>query len=198
MNKKIFLKKYPRRLSALLGSALLLGATACGGGKIEGENEPVAPTAVWSAYGTEKILQELDYSARHGEKTLKISAFRNEYESAQIVITADKKGEYTVETADLKTADGKVLSKDSFSLYHCKYVHLDTIKDSGVKTSVGDYPDALLPYEVAVDYDENFVERGENQSVWVSLHTDKAQSAGNYTGNFKVKFAGILFLVLFF
>lgn len=195
MNKKVFLKKYPRRLSALLGSALLLGATACGGGGKQENNEPVAPTAVWSAYGTEKILQELDYSARHGEKTLKISAFRNEYESAQIVITADKKGEYTVETADLKTADGKVLSKDSFSLYHCKYVHLDTIKDSGVKTSVGDYPDAILPYEVAVDYDENFVERGENQSVWVSLHTDKAQSAGNYTGNFKVKFAGKEYLV---
>lgn len=195
MKTSVFLKKFPRRLSAVLGSALLLGATACGGGSEQGNNEPVGTTAIWSAYGTEKILQELDYSARHTEKTLQISAFRNEYESAQIVITAGKKGEYTVETADLKTADGKVLSKDSFSLYHCKYVHIDTVKDSGVKTSVGDYPDALLPYEVAVDYDENFVERGENQSVWVTLHAGKEQSAGTYTGNFKVKFAGKEYLV---
>lgn len=186
-----FLKKFTRRFGGVLGSVLLLSTTACGGaGNGNKGEEPIGPTKVWSAYGTEKILQESDYSARHEQKTLKISSFRNEYESAQIVITAGKKGEYTVETADLKKADGTVLSKDSFSLYHCKYVHLDTIKDSGVKTSVGDYPDALLPYDVAVDYDENCVEAGENQSVWVTLHTDKEQSAGVYEGNFKVKFAG--------
>lgn len=192
MKKRVFSKNFVRRVGAVAGSMLILGATACGGGeKVDnGDNGPVGPTEIWSAYGTEKILQELDYSARHNQKTLKISAFKNEYESAQIVITAGKKGEYTVETADLKRADGAVLTKESFSVYHCKYVHLDTIKDSGVKTSVGDYPDALLPYEVAVEYDENFVEKGENQSIWISLHTMKDQPAGTYTGNFKVNFAG--------
>ncbi len=187
-NKKIF-AKYLRRFGALFGSALMLGVTACGDSS-SGNKKSAAPTKVWAAYGTEKILQELDYSARHDEKTLRISAFRNEYEAAQIVITAGKQGKYTVETSDLTTSDGKVLSKDAFQIYHCKYVHLSTIKDSGVKTSVGDYPDALLPYDVALDYQENVVEKGENQSVWVSLRTDKEQSAGVYNGNFKVTFAG--------
>ena len=183
------MKQFGKRLLAVLSGAFLFGFTACGGGSQGGE-KPDGPTSVWAAYGTEKILQGLDYSARHDEKTLQISTFRNEYESAQIVISAGKDGEYTLETADLTSASGEVLSKENFSVYHCKYLYLDTIKDVGVKTSVGYYPDALLPYDVAVNYKENVVEKGDNQSVWVTLHAGKEQSAGVYTGNFKVKFAG--------
>lgn len=183
MQKSKLAGKIFRFVVALSCCCSVLTGVAC-----QKPEEPEAPkeTKVWTATGAEKFLRENDYSARHGNKTLKINAFKNEYESAQIVITSGMDAEYTVQLADLKSASGDVLSKDDFSLYHCKYVYLDVIKDSGATTSVGYYPDALLPYETAVAYDENTVGEGDNQSVWVSLKTGKEQVAGTYTGSFKV------------
>ena len=105
----------------------------------ENPNEPseTLATKVWTASGAEKFLRETDYSARHGEKTLKINAFKNEYESSQIVITSGVDAEYTVQLADLTSSEGNVLKQDAFSLYHCKYIYVDVIKDSGATTSVG-------------------------------------------------------------
>ena len=87
MKNRSFSKNFIRRFGAVAGSMLMLGTVACGGGTKE--KEPDLPTSVWAAYGTEKILQELDYSARYSQKTLKISAFKNEYEAAQVIMTPD-------------------------------------------------------------------------------------------------------------
>lgn len=142
---------------------------------------------VWTALGTEKIMQGTDYSARHSEKTLTIKAFRNEYESAQIILTPDGEVKsYSVATADLKNAAGEVLPKDCFSIYNQKYVEVTTLKDLNVTTGAGFYPDAILPFDKAVSAGENKVEGGKNQGVWVTVKPSKTQSAGTYTGEFTV------------
>lgn len=142
--------------------------------------------AVWTATGTEKIFKESDYSARYGNKTLEIKAFRNEYESAQIVISPSTSAKYQIETADLTSSAGETLSADAFSVYHEKYVYVSSAKETNSIAGVGYYPDALLPYETAVEYGENSIEAGDNQAVWITLKVPKEQTAGNYSGNFKV------------
>lgn len=149
-------------------------------------SEPSGDANVWSAYGTEKILYENDYSARYGEKTLKISAFKNEYESAQIVISSECNAKYTIQKGELKTADGEVLPDTAISIFHEKLVYVEIIKDTGVNTPPGYYPDALLPYETAVEYGENTVDANRNRTVWVQVYVDSNQKAGVYTGNFTV------------
>ncbi len=147
-------------------------------------------TAVWTAYGTEKILADVDYSARHDENAFTIKAFRNEYESAQIVLSPNEKIEkYSIELNDL-TCGENVLSKDSFTVYNQKYVFVDSIKDNNVTTGAGYYPDALLPYETAVEYGENEIEAGKNQGIWITLCASKEQAAGTYTGKFTVDMDG--------
>ncbi len=146
---------------------------------------PKKEVTVWTATGTEKILQDYDYAKFYGNKTLSISAVRNEYESAQIILTGEKGVEYDVALADLKSSDGTVLSKDCFEVYNQKYLYISNIRDSQAVTQIGWYPDALLPFAKAKEYDEN-VTGGKNQGIWITLKTTKDQKAGKYEGNFTV------------
>lgn len=177
-------------LALLLATYLLTSATGC-----NQDTPEFNKIDVWTASGTEKLLRDTDYSVRYGNDTLSISAFRNEYESAQIMISSDiNKGEYTVETADLQGANGEVLSKSAFTVYHEKYLNVTEIKDHNTPYSVGYYPDALLPMETAVEYGENKL-TGKNQGIWITVKPSKEQSAGVYTGTFKVKVDGQAFSV---
>ena len=182
--------QYAVRAAVALSCACMMFAfVACESGG--GTKTPKEVTAeVWTAYGTEKILRDPDYSARYGAKTLTINAFRNEKEAAQIVISPDGDAEYTFELADLINENGTVLPKESFTVYHQKYINLETIKDTVNAQGAGYYPDALLPYEKAVEYDENKITGGQNQGLWISLKADKEQESGVYTGNFKATVAG--------
>ena len=188
------MKKVLKKIGALvLASLLCIGVTACdmnsegtGGTGSGSGGGAVAQTQVWTAYGTEKILADVDYSDRYDGKTLTIKAFRNEYESAQIILTpdADVKS-YTLTLSDL-TSGANVLPKSSFTVYNEKYVFVSEIKDPNVSTGAGYYPDALLPYDVAVAHGENKIEAGNNQGLWITMYADASQAAGVYTGKFTV------------
>lgn len=185
-----------KKILSLLCCLTMFPVSACqvGGGQTSSSNSDSqqeiesAETVVWTASGAEKFMRGMDYSVYHDNCALKISAFRNEREAAQIMISAAETGEYTLELSDLKSSNGDVLSKDSFAVYHEKYITIETIYDSGVLTPAGEYPDALLPYENALLYDENYVQKGKNQGIWVELKADATQAAGTYTGEFEVTF----------
>lgn len=178
------MKKILQKICIFLCVIALLPLSACSNAKVDAGN-----TIVWSAYGTEKILYDLDYSNRYNEKNLNIYAFRNEYESAQIVISADATAKYTVKVGKLVNDDGVELEESAISLYHEKLTLLEKITDKGVNTPPGYYPDALLPYEKAVEYGENTVEKGKNRAIWVEVHASETQPAGVYKGSCEVKVA---------
>lgn len=139
---------------------------------------------VSTASGAEKIMRQ---SAYNGGDTLEISAVRNEYEAAQIIVSSKRDTLYEITPSDLKNQNGDVLGKDNFSLYHEKYVYIDYVLDEKSNITQGYVPDALLPMDVAVAYGENVIFGGQNQAVWAELYVPKDQAAGVYTGNFTVK-----------
>ena len=146
---------------------------------------------VWATTGTERVLGDLDYSMRHDETALHINAFKNEYESAQLIISAKRNiGNYEVKTSDLTDANGNVLKKETFELFHEKYMYVGQIKNHSSPTGVGYYPDALLPMAVAQEYGETSVKENFNQAVWVSVNVPESQTAGTYNGNFTVELDG--------
>jgi len=163
--------------------SLVTGLTGC-----KHKKEEVINTKVWTAPSGQKINQ--DY---HGyseditsQTTLKIEAFRNENESAQILLTPDKDATYDIELNDLKMADGTILPKESFSLFNEKYITVEIAKQPNNTIGSGNYPDALLPWAKAKEYGENKIKAGNNQGIWVNLKANKDQKAGTYTGTFKV------------
>ena len=82
---------------------------------------------VWTATGTERILGDKDYSTRYGQKTLYNLAFQNEYECAQIIVSAKKDvAYYDIEISDLQDANfilylqRKTRSLKSWTLFSAK------------------------------------------------------------------------------
>ncbi len=194
--KRTFFSKFKRVLVVAMCCVLSVGIVACN----EPEETKAADIKVWGAYTTEKILRDKDYTNRYDSTTLKVSAFRNENEATQLIISPSKDVKYTFELSDLKSDNGTILSKDSFSAYIQKYMFVDDVRDKNSLTQVGWYPEALVPYDNAVAYGENVaVARPEsdtegtyyyNNGIYINLKPSKTQPAGLYKGEFTLKIEG--------
>ncbi len=189
--KKTFSKLLSKVIAVCMCLVLSFGIVACkdntGGPK---DND----ITVWTAYSSEKILQNFDYSHRYASKTLKINAFKNEWEGAQIMFTPkyDVKS-YTLTINDLKKADGTVLSKDDFAAFVQLYMEVTAVKDPNSLTGSGTYPEALLPYENAVMHGKNTGVGGGNNGIWVEVKPGENQAAGLYTGSWTLTCDGVAF-----
>ncbi|MBQ9729126.1 MAG: DUF4091 domain-containing protein [Clostridia bacterium] len=150
-----------------------------------GEND--GNVNVWTAGSGEKFIQGVDYSDKYANTTLKLAAFQNEKESAQILITPNVAvGYYYLITSNLSTTRGDVLSISNIEIYHQKYVEITTIKSTGWTEGPGWYPDALLPQDAAVRYEENTIALGMNKGIWITFDIPEQQEAGVYTGTFEL------------
>ena len=115
---------------------------------------------------------------------LKFSAFKNETESAQLqIVSKSDVGQYRVILSDLTSGENVLLSAN-FSLYHQLYTKLSHIAGATNPTGVGEYPDAILPMDVALDAEVTGLKAGINQGVWISVYVPGDQPAGVYTGTF--------------
>ena len=176
-------------LATTLAFSFLLSAVACNG---EGSGLPVTGNVkVCTTHSLEKVLQNKEYNS--GELKLKMDAFKNEYEAAQIIMTPDYDvRSYTLTLSDL-TSGENTLDKGNFDLYHEKYIALERDvegKDKHFYNGLSPYqngdmsPDALLPMYAAIEYGENVIAKGNNQGIYVSMKVPKEQPAGVYTGKF--------------
>ena len=180
------MKKVNSVIALLLAIVLALPLSGCKGGTEpnkdgdEGKTETFG--TVWSAPPTVKILQkDVDYEAKQ-EAKLVYHTVRNEYESNQLVITAEKDiDSYYLEKADLTGAAG-TLSKEDIEVYSEKYVTInETRYFDNTDTAV---PDALLPIDTAKEYGELKIEKGNNAVFWIRLHIPAEQATGEYSGKF--------------
>ncbi len=172
--------------SVLLSLLLLTSLCACSGGDTP---PPVVlneeDVKVWTTQGTEKILQDVAYTDRD-DSGIALNTFKNEYESSQIIISAQKDVQsYSLELADL-TCGSATFEKENITLYAEKYIDVIYVKETAIGAKPGSYPDALLPMQTCVDYGENKVKAGENQGIWLEFFIPEGQTAGVYSGTFKL------------
>lgn len=205
MTKKSFFKRaLSKALLLTVGIILVLTSVACTGGAslYDGEGSSEPDVHVWTARSSERVLlqkydqqtlnfndnEKVDYSDHYGNTTLYINAFQNENEIGQIIIspTVDIKA-YNLTIADL-TCGTNVLSTDCFTIYNAKYMGVPAKEGN---QGSGYYPDAMLYLDKAVEYGENHVEKGNHQTIYVSVKPAKGQAAGVYTGNFTVTADGV-------
>lgn len=112
----------------------------------------------------------------------------NEAESFQIILTAKEDvKEYTVHVSDFCLDSGEKLDGE-VEVFHEKYMHIDEILPPEQERGKipGWYPDALLPYQKAVEYKENFIPKGENQGVWFTVYANPSAKAGVYSAKAKI------------
>ena len=173
-------KFFGKAVAVVLAAGMAFSAGACNE-KTGGNNN----ISVWTADSTVRINRDKDYG-RESDLSFRIAMTRNEYESAQVILTPEKEvSSYSVTLSDLTSAEGKTLSKENFSVYNQKYLNV-TNQSDGFSTGFGWYPDALLPMETAEKYGENTIAAGENQGLWITCYCPKDQAAGTYNGTFTV------------
>lgn len=141
---------------------------------------------VWSAPNTVKVSKDaIDFSDKR-EPKLFYQAVKNEYESAQLLITAEKNiTGFELYVSDLRS-DKHVLAASNIEVYVQKanYFH------DHMYYGDGSLPDALIPMGVAGAYAENRIVAGQNGGLWVTIYIPKDIEAGIYEGTFLLALDG--------
>ncbi len=139
---------------------------------------------VWSTNALEKVQRDIEYNVETPAK-LSIELAKNEIEGGQFIVTnlGDYQvQEFTVKMSSLKNANGAEIPADAVKVYLQKYLNVTHKMNADPSVSAGYVPDAILPFEKAVEYGENKVE-GTNQGVYVTVETQTDTAAGTYLGN---------------
>ena len=144
---------------------------------------------LWSAPSYVKIYQDIDYSQSeeylefYNSTELSLSMFINEKEGVHLILTPDYDvNEYIVSISDLISSNGKKITKDKISIYNQKYVDVTVPSASHTNSVLGMVPDAILPFEKAVQYEENKIAANNNQGIYFEIDS-KGVVAGTYSGS---------------
>ena len=134
---------------------------------------------------------------------LLFSAAKGEKESGQVILyngigLSDL--HYFINFSDFTNETGYIIEKDNVSTYIQHYVNVTENWDSGTYNSsyypngktvlgTGYYPDALIPYDVAVFSGENSLSSvgGNNNGIWFTLSVPKDARAGLYRGTLTIE-----------
>ncbi len=170
----------------LLAGAALFTLTGCG------KNAQPAKCSVWSTYNTTKVIQQTSRNDAYEQKdaSLSLQMMQNEYEGAQLIITAEEALRYILTAGELKSEAGDVFPAENIQIYHQKYQTIKTHYNGDPAFQAGDaIPDMLLPMDIAVAYEENTVAANTNQGMTVEFNS-KDVPAGVYTGSFTLDLDG--------
>ena len=147
---------------------------------------------LWTAPSYVKIYQDIDYSANeeylewYNSADLQISMYKNEKEGGQIILTPDKDVKsYTVSVSNLVAENGAVIDKEKITVYNQKYQDVTFPSKTQTNSTLGMVPDALLPFDKAVEYGENVIEETNNQGIYLEVNS-KDVEAGQYYGNVQI------------
>ena len=182
MNKKI-----GRMIAFGLSCCMILSSAGCGKKETNKEENLATKTSygqVWSAPNTVKIQQnDIDYEGKE-EPVLSYQAVKNEYENAQLFVTAEKEiKHFELQTADLKSGKN-VLKSENFTVYLQHYVSFIDLYGRNIM------PDALIPMDKAVEYEENKILSDSNGALWITAYIPKDTAPGLYEGSFKLVIDG--------
>lgn len=152
-------------------------------------------TFVWAVGNTVKIgrahlIEGSNYIWSSKKKLIKIKSARNEYESFQIVITANSGDLHGLDIGVSDLFGPDTISRKNIMFYREAYYDATMppgYAGSGLSIS-GIYPDALIPFIDPYDSTHNVgapfdVKSGENQPIWVNVYVPPGILPGKYTGN---------------
>lgn len=136
------------------------------------------------AYTT--VLQDKPFSRfLKKEASIIVNPLINGHDAYQIVIQANEAiKNYAVSISCLQNEKGETLDEQFIEIYNCKYTLVKTNVERFYGFGEGYYPNAILPMEKAVEYGENNVGEGHNQSIYFSFYIPENMAPGIYRGDF--------------
>ncbi len=132
-------------------------------------------------------IAKKNYLWDSGKKTVALSGAKNEYVAFQIIVDAKGRDLKDVTVVFSDISGPSVIPTKNIKLFKAHYTNV--WKPSAwplPSTGPGEYPDALIPFDVK-EYGAPFsIAKNRNQAVWVDLYIPKDISAGDYKGTFTV------------
>ncbi len=183
------MKKTVKLCSLILAVLMVAGIAACKPKPAGGNKAGLSDVTLWGMPGTEKVYRDVDkdssyYTDYKTDAKIDLTMARGEYEGGQIIISADKKVEYNVESSALVSGDNTIPA-ENVEIFVEKYISVTaTIENRGLPAA--QYPDAIVPIANIKAAGENTVDAGCNQGIYVRVKTAENQAAGTYSGNLKV------------
>mgnify|MGYP001387875499 FL=1 len=165
-----------KRMIAVILAVLLAAMTVFPAAGLFAQTEPLFE--VWVPANTEKVMRGQPFPDEPVNRTMRLYAARNEYESGQVIVKTGNEPlrKLQVSVSELKhTESSAKIGMEHIQLFQQHYIE--------VKTSTtpyypkGWYPDALIPLQGMLE-----VEPGRNQGIWIKVYVPKGQPAGTYTG----------------
>src|SRR5581483_442124 len=148
---------------------------------------------VWTDHATVKIRPTSP--AKPDQLSAALSAAKNEFESFQLVVTADQGNLSGVDVTvgDLSDGHGNLIAADSIMIYKEAFIRIKT--PSTIQGDTGEWPDALIPKkdEYVGEVRNAFpfsISAGRNQPVWIEIYVPSTAPAGLYTGKATVTATG--------
>lgn len=145
------------------------------------ENEPFQ---LWTTDSLIKIFPDTPPSK---SGIIEISCAKNEYQSAQFAITAQKRLEnVTVEIGKITNESGYVLPSENISWNFVGYIPLNqntyyTPDNELLRKAPAEFPDPLIEDQ------EIIIDPVRTQPVWINVYIPKTAPAGKYNGNITVR-----------
>ena len=165
-------------LATMAGTMTL---TACNGGGNSGSQtssssveEQAKEIEIWSTYNTQKVLRDAhNYDDIKMDAAIKLTMAQGEYEGAQLIITPDMDiSYYNVSVSDLTHVEtGATFDSERIKIYKQEYMYLGAIFQAVDGNVAGYYPDALIPMDAVVAYEENQIAAGDNQGIYFRFST---------------------------
>ena len=145
-----------------------------------------SPFTVWPVDPLEKVFRDSKTPATAAQ-VLSIACARNEYESAQLAVTAaEDLREMTLEVSGLEGEGGARLPAECFGWHFVGFIPLtkntpDTVAAELIRQAPFDAPDPLLE-EQRVS-----LEAGQTLPVWITVHVPQDTPPALYRGRVTVK-----------
>ncbi|TAK02897.1 MAG: hypothetical protein EPO39_12875, partial [Candidatus Manganitrophaceae bacterium] len=148
---------------------------------------------VWTDHAIVKVRPNTP--AKTDQASANLKGARNEFESFQLIVTADSGALSGVDVtvSDFTDNHGHTIPSGNVMIYKEAYINVTT--PSTIQGAAGEWPDALIPKK-----DEYFGEvrnafplavgAGRNQPVWIEIYIPSTTAAGVYTGSATVTAAG--------
>lgn len=176
--------KLKKIVCVLLSGIIICGIlSGCNGNSAENKGE----VSVWSKSSTVNVMQDVEYEDSFKESPhYVVDGGRGEYVSAQLVISVSGErtvSKYDISASDLNDGKGNVIGKEYVDLYNEKYIEVIS-SPATVSTGLGKYADALLPFDKAVEYGENKIDKNHNQGIYIETFIPRDAVPGTYNGNF--------------
>ena len=138
-----------------------------------------------------KDIAKKNYLWDSRTSTVTLFGAKNEYVSFQIIIEA-RNEDLNIVNVELSDLTGPaIIAKENVKLFKEHYTHVWNKSDWPLpSTGPGEYPDALIPFEIPNFGAPLSIPRARNQAVWVDLYIPKDIKSGEYTGSFNVSVEG--------